>query len=381
MLASQRIATAGNTISMNAFVDGQLFPEVPSRRNPPSLPFAYRNDYRWAEQRYFAGDITAVVAFYKNIPQNEQDELNQLVSDTYRRKLISVPFLEASLLLLGSGVLPEFRSLGERLKHFCPANCPDIEQQKALDFVTDRTPNDIVIMVFRSDRLIATMTLFPFNRKYEIPSLSYLEVGTAFEQLPDVSSLEVGRLAKITCNGYHLEDPEKSFVDMVSMAAAFIVAELFVTKTGMLREPDSFICGDTHGALISSLKRFFPVKAFDSRINPDMLNDDSAVRGMSTHFIQRQVLGSFENANDLLSAIQKVAVSDPDLARRIEICMDAGLDRLGISSIHQFDPKRFRVHFFHFPFHHPKTRRGLTRMEKMIRWVASRPERPKRILN
>ena len=381
MLASQRIASGETAISMNTFVESQFFPEAYRGTNYPPLPFVTRPDYPWAEQRFSAGDITAVAAYYKNIPPSRQDELNQLVSETYRKKLITVPFLEASLLLLGSGVLPEFQSLGKRLEHLCPAGCSGFEQQRAIDFVTDRTPNDIVAMVLRSDRLIATMTLFPFNRKNDIPSLSYLDVGSGFELLPDGPGLEVGRLAKINCSGYHLNGQKTSFVDMASIAAAFVVSERFVTKTGILSEPDSFICGDTHGTLISSLSRFFPLQISDSRINPDMLDDDSDVRGMSSHFIQRQVLGSFDTANDLLSAVRKVADSDPDRAHRIKGLLDSGLDSLGISSIHQFDPQRFRVHFFHFPFHHPKTRGGLAKMAKMIRWTASRPERPKRVLN
>ena len=220
-------------MSMSAFAEGQPFPEAYRRINYHHLPYATQNDYRWTEQLYRAGDITAVVALYKNIPHYLQDELNQLVSETYRKKLITVPFLEASLLLLASGVLPEFQSLSEQLKHFCSTSCPAFEQQKAIEFVTSKNLNDIVIMVLRSDRLIATMTLFPFNRKYDIPSLSYLEVGSAFAQLPDVPSLEVGRLAKITCNGYHIGDPEKSFIDMASMAAAFIVSDKFVSKNGL----------------------------------------------------------------------------------------------------------------------------------------------------
>ncbi len=380
-MASQSTATGGNTMSMNEFVEGQLFPEANSSINYPHLPFTYQKDYHWAEQLYRTGDIAAVVAVYQNIPEYLQRELDQLVSETYRKKLLTVPFLEASLLLLSSGVLPEFQSLSKRSKQFCPASCLEFEQQKAIDFVTGRNPNDIVVMILRSDRLIATMTLFPFNRKHDIPSLSYLEVDPVFEQLPDVPALEVGRLAKITCNGYHLDDPENSFIDMASMAAAFIVSELFISRNGMLRDPQSFICGDTHGTLITSLKRFFPLTVFDSRINPDMLKDDSDARGMSIYFIQRQVLGSFESADDLLAAIQNVADSNPDLANRIEALLDSGLDTLGVSSIHQFDPKRFRVHFFHFPFHHPKTFKGLARLEQMMRWMTSRPSRPKRILN
>ena len=382
MLASKSIAAGGDTMSMSAFAEGQPLSEAYQRINNYPLPFAAtRNDYRWTEQLYRAGDITAVVALYKNIPHYLQVELNQLISETYRKKLITVPFLEASLLLLASGVLPEFQSLSEQLKHFCPTSCPAFEQQKAIEFVTSKNLNDIVIMVLRSDRLIATMTLFPFNRNYEIPSLSYLEVGSAYAQLPDVPSLEVGRLAKITCNGYHIGDPEKSFIDMASMAAAFIVSDKFVSKNGLLRDTDSFVCGDTHGTLITSLKRFFPLTVIDSQINPDMLKDDSAVRGMSTHFIQRQVLGSFESANHLLAVIQKVADSDRDLAHRIETLLDMGLDGLGVPSILQFDPKRFRVHFFHFPYHHPKTVNGLARMEQMMRWMTSRPGRPERIWN
>jgi len=381
MLALEKYSRRGDTMSMSAFAEGQTFPEAYHRINFQPLPFTTQNDYRWAEQIYSTGDITAVVAVYKNIPQYLQDDLNQLVSETYRKKLLSVPFLEASLLLLASGVLPGFRSLSERSKQFCPASCLEFEQQKAIDFVTVRNPNDIVVMVLRSDRLIATMTLFPFNRKYDIPSLSYLEVDPAFEQLPDVPALEVGRLAKTTCNGYHLDDPKNSFIDMASMAAAFIVSERFVSKNGLLRGSESFICGDTHGTLITSLQRFFPLTVFDSKINPDMLKDDSDVRGMSIYFIQRQILGSFESADDLLAAIQHVADSNPDLAYRIETLLDSGLDRLGVSTIHQFDPKRFRVHFFHFPFHHHKTVKGLARMEQMMRWMTSRPGRPKRILN
>ena len=381
MLAAQSIGAGNDTMSTGTFVEGRPYPEVHHRITYPHLPFASRENYHWAEQLYTTADITAVVAVYKNIPSYLQEKLNQLISETYRKKLLTVPFLEASLLLLDSGVLPEFRVLSERSQQFCPANRLEFEQQKAIDFVTSRDPNDIVVMVLRSDKLIATMTLFPFNSKYEIPSLSYLEVDPSFERLPDVPALEVGRLAKTTCNGYHLDEPENSFVDMACMAAAFIVSELFVSKNGLLSDSESFICGDTHGTLIASLKRFFPLTVFDSRINPDMLHNDSDVRGMSIYFIQRQVLGSFECADDLLAAIQKVADCNPDMAHRIGTLLDVGLDRLGVTSIHEFDPKRFRVHFFHFPFHHPKTEKGLLRMEQMMQWMTSRPGRPQRLLN
>ena len=381
MLAAKSIGAGNDTMSTGTFAESRPYPDVNHRKTYPHLPFASRENYHWAEQLYTTADITAVVAIYKNIPAYLQEKLNQLISETYRKKLLTVPFLEASLLLLDSGVLPEFRALREQSQQFCPANRLKFEQQKAIDFVTSRDPNDIVVMVLRSDKLIATMTLFPFNSKYEIPSLSYLEVDPSFEQLPDVPALEVGRLAKTTCNGYQLDEPENSFVDMACMAAAFIVSELFVSKNGLLSDSESFICGDTHGTLIASLKRFFPLTVFDSRINPEMLHNDSDVRGMSIYFIQRQVLGFFECADDLLAAIQKVADCNPDMAHRIGTLLDMGLDRLGVTSIHEFDPKRFRVHFFHFPFHHPKTEKGLLRMEQMVQWMTSRPGRPQRLLN
>ena len=381
MLASKSMATGGDTVSTSMFVEGQPFPEANPSANYSQLHFVPRINYHWAEQLYQVGDITAAVALYKNIPQHLQHELNQLISNTYRKKLITVPFLEASLLLLDSGILPKFRSLKKRSKQFCPAEYLEFEQQNLVDFVTSRNPYDIVVMVLRSDRLISTLTLYPFDRKDNIPSLSYLDVGSALEELPDVPALEVGRLAKTTCNGYQLENPEDRFVDMASMAAAFIVSDLFVSKNAMLKNPDAFICGDTHGTLIASLKRFFPLTVCDSRINPAMLKNDSSVRGMSIHFIQRQVLGSFESAGDLLAAIQAVAATDPERAQRIERLLESGLDQLGISSIHQFEPRRFRVDFFHFPYHHPKTYKGLARMEHMMSWLTGRCGRPARSLS
>jgi hypothetical protein len=360
---------------MNNFAGGLLPSEVNRSVSYRHFPFVYREDYRWAEKVYRSGDMTALVARYENIPQYLQKDLDQLVADTYRKKLLTVPFLEASLLLLASGVLSEFQSLSRRLKKFCPASCLDFEQHRAIKFVTARNPNDLVVMVLRAERLIATMTLFPFCRKQDIPSLSYLEVDPACEQLPDAPALEVGRLAKTTCNGYLVEDSENRFIDMACMAAAFVVSELFVAENGLLSDPQSFICGDTHGTLITSLKRFFPLTVVDSRINADMLADHNDARGMSIYFIQRQVLGFFENAEDLVAAIQRVTKSDPAVAHRIIELLEAGLKTLGLTSIYQFDPKRFRVHFFHFPFHHPDTLKGLARMKQMMRWMTSRPNR------
>jgi hypothetical protein len=360
---------------MIEFGEGLELPEVNRSLSYPFFPFTHPEEFIWAEKYYRFGDLVALIARYKRIPAYLQKNLDELVADTYRKKLLTVPFLEASLLLLSSGVMPEFRSLRRRLNNFCPAGCLDFEQYRAVEFVTARKPDDLVVMVLRGDRLITTMTLFPFCRKRDIPSLSYLEVGPVYDQLPDATALEVGRLAKTTCDGYFAEDSENRFIDMASMAAAFFVSERFVSENGLLSDPESFICGDTHGALITSLKRFFPLTVTDSRINPDMLTNENDARGMSIYFLQRQVLGSFQNAEALVAAIGKISKTDRELAHRIIGLLESGLKTLGMTSIYQFDPRRFRVHFFHFPFYHPDTCKGLARMKSMMHWMTSRPNR------
>ena len=355
--------------------EGLQLPEVNRSVGYPYIPFVIREDYHWAEQIYRSGDIVALVALHKNIPEYLQIELNQLVSDTYRKKLLTVPFLEASLLLLGSGVLPEFISLSRRLKKFYPASCLDSEQYRAIEYVTAKSQNDPVVMVLRADRLIATMTLFPFTRKVDIPSLAYLDVEKVYEQLPDAPALEVGRLAKRICNGDADENFESRFIEMASMAAAFIVSDRFAADNGLLSDPQSFICGDTHGCLITSLNRFFPMTIIDSSINTDMLKEDNFARGMSIYFIQRKVLGHFENAEHLVAAIHKVAESDPGTAQRIIKLLELGLKTLGVDSIYRFDPKRFRVHFFYFPYQHPETFKGLAKMKQMMHWMTNRTDR------
>ena len=368
-------------MSMNTLVESRRFPESDRSESYSPFPISYPNGYDWAEKRYRSGDIEALVAVYKNIPESLQKDLDRLISETYRKKLLTVPFLEASLLLLKSGVLPKFQSLSNHSEAFCPKSCLELEQHRAIEFVTSRNPDDIVVMVLRSDQLIATMTLFPFDRKQNIPSLSYLQMDPAFNQLPNVPALEIGRLAKTTCNGYALENPENRFSDMICMAAAFIAADRFISEKRMLADPKSFICGDTHGTLIKSLKRYFPLVVADSRINPDMLKDDNNARGMSIYFLQRQILGSFESSDELIATIQKVAASDPALAARIEQLLDTGLDKLGVSSIRQFNPKRFRVHLFYFPYNHRKTVNGMAKMEQLMNWMSQRPDRTQRMLN
>ena len=323
-------------------------------------------EFSWAEQVYQAGDTVALVAVYKNLPHHLQRNVDQLIQEEYRKKLFRVPLFEASLLLLSSGCLPGFRSLCERSKRIYSDSGIDLQQQKALDFISCRNPEDIVVLVMRSGQLIGTMTLFPFSRKQDIPSLSYLRMGPSFDQLPDVPALEVGRLAKATSNGDHDNCHSNDLLNTMAMAAAFIVAKNFALQNDLLPAADSYICGDTYGSFISSLKRFFPLNTTNSTINPNMLEDESKVHGMGMYFIQRQVLGSFSSADDLMSAIKTIENSHPDIAHRIKQLLESDLKSNGIKMIGKFDPEKFRVHFFHFPYHHPKTVEGFKRLDRVI---------------
>ena len=331
------------------------------------FPFVRTNrEFSWAEQVYQAGDTVALVAVYKNLPHHLQYNVDQLILAEYRKKLFRVPLFEASLLLLSSGCLQGLHSLRGRLKRLYSDSSIDRQQQKALDFISSRNPEDIVVLVMKSGQLIGTMTLFPFKRKQDIPSLSYLRMGPSFDQLPDVPALEVGRLAKTTTNGDHDSCQGNDLMNTMAMAAAFIVAKNFALKNGLLPAADSYICGDTYGSLISSLRRFFPMNTTNATINPNMLEDESKVHGTGMYFIQRQVLGSFRSADDLLSAIETIENSHPDIAHRIKQLLESDLKTNGIKTIQKFDPEKFRLHFFYFPYHHPKTVEGFKRLEQVI---------------
>ncbi len=331
------------------------------------FPFVHTSkEFSWAEQVYQAGNTVATVAVYKNLPHHLQYNVDQLIQEEYRKKLFRVPLFEAALLLLSSDCLPGFRSLRERSKHLYSDSGIDLQQQKALDFISCRNPEDIVVLVMRSGQLIGTMTLFPFNRKQDIPSLSYLRMEPSFDQLPDVPALEVGRLAKATSNGNHDSCQGHDLINTMAMAAAFIVAKNFALQNGLLPAADSYICGDTYGSFISSLGRFFPLNTTNATVNPNMLADESSVHGMGMYFIQRQVLGSFGSADDLMSVIETIGNSRPDIAHRIEQLLESDLKTNGIKTIRKFDPGKFRVHFFHFPYHHPKTVEGFKRLDQVI---------------
>jgi hypothetical protein len=367
MFATQSGITQHQHKSWDYFGENPDVSSINHKEDFADVPFFHTTrEFSWAEQIYHAGDTVALVAVYKNLPHHLQRTVDQLIQEEYKKKLFRIPLFEASLLLLSSGCLPGFGALCKRSKRLYSDSGIDLQQQKALDFISCRNPEDIVVLVMRSGQLIATMTLFPFKRKQDIPSLSYLRMGPSFDQLPDVPALEVGRLAKATSNGDHDNCQGHDLINTMAMAAAFIVAKNFALQNELLPAADSYICGDTYGSFISSLKRFFPLNTTDSTINPNMLEDESKVHGMGMYFIQRQVLGSFRSADDLMSAIETIENSHPDIAHRIKQLLESDLKTNGIKMIQKFDPEKFRVHFFHFPYHHPKTVEGFKRLDQVI---------------
>jgi hypothetical protein len=200
-------------------------------------------------------------------------------------------------------------------------------------------------------------------------------MGPSFDQLPDAPAVEVGRLAKATSNGNHDSCKGNDLINTMAMAAVFIVTKNFVLQNGLVPTADSYICGTTYGSFISSLNRFFPMRIVKSRINPDMLEDESKVHGMGMYFIQRQVLGSFRSADDLMSAIKTIENSHPDIAHRIKQLLELDLKTNGVKTIQKFDPEKFRMHFFHFPYHHPKTVEGFKRLEQVTQRLTTRSKK------
>ena len=373
MLATQSAMAQNQQEPWNYF--GDYYEAYDTNRIEAFTEFPFTpitHEYSWAEQVYRAGDTVALVAVYKNLPPHLQHDVDQLVLEEYRKKLFRVPLFEASLLLLSSGCKPGFGSLWKRSKRLYSDSSIDRQQQKALDFISCRNPEDIVVLVVRSGQLVATMTLFPFNRKQDIPSLSYLRMDPSFNQLPDVPAMEVGRLAKATCCENHDSGQGNAMLNTMAMATAFIVAKNYALENDLLSAPTSYICGDTYGSLISSMRRFFPMKIIESTINSQLLENNSEAHSTAIYFLQRQVLGSFESASDLVSAIETIGNSRPDVSERIKQLLESDLRENGIKSIDKFEPEKFRVQFFYFPYHHPKIDKGFRRLDQMIQRLTTR---------
>ncbi len=365
-MASQRIASRCNPRPMNDFVESRLLPDYNRNDNYFYGPCDFRGENSWAEQKYQAGDYTALVAIYDNIPPELKINLDRLVAAGYCKSLFLSSFFEASLLLLSSGILTNLKSLAEPSKQLYAEYCSTKERDRARNFVSCRNADDIVVLVLKSGILVGSMTLYPFNNTENMPSLSYLNLAAADNRLLNVPALEVGRLAKAAPVDDIDANPGSGLLKTVWIAAAFLVARDFVKNNGLLDHRKSYVCGDTYGSLIASLKHFFPIETVPSSLRPDILNEKCVARDVAIYFLQRQVLGAFESADDFIKAINAISNCNPKIAHRILALMEVGLNKMGITSLQNFDAKKFKIDFFYFPLHHEKTDMGLNRLEKVL---------------
>jgi hypothetical protein len=351
---------------MNDFATSQIFPGRNGIGSYPFIPCDFSYEYNWAEQKFQAGEFTALITRYENIPFYLKKSLDQLVADGYRNSLFLSNLFEASLLLLSSGILPNLRSLVEPCKELYGEYCSTKELKRASDFVSLRKADDIVVLVMKSGEIVGSMALYFFSDKEEMPSLSYLSLGQFENRLSNVPALEVGRLVKATAMDGQDANSCAGLLKTVWIAAAFLMARDFVIENGLLEHPSSYVCGDTYGSLLSSLQHFFPIDIVPSFVRADILDEKNAARDVAIYFLQRQVLGSFKSADELIEAINEIESLNPKIAFRILELMEAGLKKLGISSLRNFDAQKFKINFFYFPFNHEQTTMGFNRLEKVI---------------
>ena len=192
------------------------------------------------------------------MPPELKISLGRLVTAGYCKSLFLCSFFEASLLLLCSGILTRLTALAEPSKQLYAEYCSDKERNRASNFVACRSPDDIVVLVLKSGRLVGSMTLYPFNNTKDMPSLAYLDLTLAQNRLLNVPALEVGRLATAAPDDAFDVNVGSGLLKSVWITAAFLVARDFVKNNGLLDHRNSYVCGDTYGSLIASLKHFFP---------------------------------------------------------------------------------------------------------------------------
>jgi hypothetical protein len=367
VLVSQSIAAGGDQSPMNDFAASQISTPINGTGSYPFIPYDIGYEYSWAEQKYQAGEFTALVARYGNIPFGLKKSLDQLLAAGYGKSLFLSNLFEASLLLLSSGIIPNLGPLAEPCKQLYGEYSSTIELQRASSFISLRKADDIVVLALKSGQILGSMTLYPFSKKEDMPSLSYLSLGKFEALLPDVPAVEAGRLVKSAADDDQNADSCDSLLKAVWIAVAFLVARDFLIKSGLLEDPKSYICGDTHGSLLASLQHFFPIEIVPSFVRADILDEKSEARDVAIYFLQRQVLGSFKSADDFIDAINEIESLNPKIAFRILELVTTGLKQLGIPSLKNFDAEKFKINFFYFTFQHERTRHGFDRLEKLVR--------------
>ena len=72
-----------------------------------------------------------------------------------------------------------------------------------------------------------------------------------------------------------------------------------------------------------------------------------------------------------MSTLEDIEKTYPALAARIRQLLELDLKANGVRQIQNFDPQKFRVNFFYFHYHHPRTVAGFKRLDQMIQRLIS----------
>lgn len=311
----------------------------------------------WYEEIYEVANIKAVVAFYKNIPIDIRDELDALVVNNYDKNIFNCDLFDASMLLLANGYMPNsdvlsmyhYQRLGQGQHHYYLNNksAPHLKEE-ALESLS-RKPTDIIVLIFKDDMIIGTMTLMPFKNRKEMTGLQYIH-SDCFDAYPDVPVLEFGRLAK---------GPQKDLLSSAAMATGFLVARNFMTRWFFSKEDlkDVIVCGESFKYVIDGLSMFFPIVTLPTRLNWGVLH-----HALGMYFLTRDVLGSLKSAGYLIKFLDYVRKWGKG-AGKIKGLIERGTGRV----IEDFKPEKYKVHLFYFVYNDPRTVQGFLDIDKMIK--------------
>ena len=349
--------------------------------------------FLWADAEFQNSKYDAVVARYRNIPEELRNELDRLVVAEYSDKLFIPELFKASAYLTFSPILTQWKKISQKevdnLKHYygnallcgllplLDAGC-DFEEitdqliltewARGVEFACRRKPDERIVMVMYHDELLATMTIFPFEKKADIPSGFYLEIDDCISALPpNARSVEIGRLVKKPKN--RIEHQEIAGDGIIAIIMAYVMANKYCREYKLFAEEGSYVCGDTHGILLEQLEAAFPkLVKFRPAVNSTLALPKSKGRGLLIYFWQRYLLGeALGDKEDFVSAINNLKFYDQKNAIKIEELLAKGFRRLGINRIEDFDPKHFRIYFFFFSYPDRTTQESFAFMEALVK--------------
>lgn len=314
----------------------------------------------WYEEKYEVGNIKAVVAIHKNIPVDIQIELNELLLYNYEKFIFNVELFDAAMLLLAGGYLPHQDKISQyhymRLtgtgmhKYYLHGKSGAHLKEEALTYIADRGPDETVVLVFKDDEIIGTMTLTMYENRAAMTGMEYIK-SDIFSGYPDGPGLEIGRLAK---------GPQKDLLSSAAMTTAFIVTEnYFKNYPEVLPGPfnELFVCGETFKHVADGLSLFFPITTLKTTLNWAVLDHP-----LGMYFLTRDVISSFPSTEYLIQLIEYY--KNNNLAGgKIRALIEYGTGK----PIEKFVPEKFHIFLFHFNYGDPRTQVGFKEMDKLIK--------------